>query len=379
MMNRRELLLDIARHYGTPAYVYDLEDVRMRYLHLKDALKGLPADIHYAVKANAHPEILRTLLEMGSGADCVSVQEVEHVLEAGFPPGKVLYTPSCPTEAELRRAFELGVRVHIGALEYLPWVAEHYPGRPIGLRLNPDVRIEGNLKIATAHAGSKFGIPWTQSKELMKLLRKRPLRVTGLHVHIGSDVHSWEDLARGVDFLTEIAEEFPDLTYLDFGSGLKVPYRKGDKEIDLAAYAGHIARRMKALPHLRIKLEPGKFLVARSGVFLMQVSTVKQTPFKTFAGVNTGFNHMLRPMYYDAYHRIENLSNPEGKMQTYDVVGNLCEEDTFARARKLPEVRKGDILALHNAGAYGYVMASHYNLRPLPKEIIVDGKRIYEA
>ncbi len=378
-MTDRNLLLDIARHYGTPAYVYDLQDVRERYLHLKEHLTGLPADVHYAVKANAHPEILRTLREMGSGADCVSVQEVERVLEAGFAPEKVLYTPSCPSEEELRRAFELGVRVHIGALEYLPWVAEHYPGRPIGLRLNPDVRIEGNVKIATAHAGSKFGIPWTLNKDLMKMLRKLPLRVTGLHVHIGSDVHSWQDLARGVDFLTDIAGAFPDLTYLDFGSGLKVPYRKSEREIDLAAYADHIRQRMKALPQLRIVLEPGKFLVARSGVFLMQVTTVKRTPFKTFAGVNTGFNHMIRPMYYDAYHAIENLSNPGGKEQVYDVVGNLCEEDTFARARRMPEVRKGDILALHNAGAYGYVMASHYNLRPLPKEIIVDGNKIYEA
>ncbi len=377
-MLSRELLLDIALHYGTPAYVYDLENIRRQFSRLKAHLEGLPGHIHYAVKANAHPAILQTILELGGGVDCVSVEEVRHAIQTGFRPQNILYTPSCPSTDELEAAFGMNVHVHIGSMEYLPWIAKHHPAYPIGLRLNPDVQIEGNAKIATAHAGSKFGIPWTQKDELMSLLRELRLHITGLHVHIGSDVHSWKDLARGVDFLTGIAHLFPGLQYLDFGSGLKVPYRRSDKEIDLDAYFGHIAVKMKTLPHLHFKLEPGKFLVARSGVFLMRVNTVKQAPTKTFAGVNTGFNHMIRPMYYDAYHHIDNLSNPQGAPRIYDIVGNLCEEDTFARDRELPGIRTGDILALHNAGAYGYVMASRYNLRPLPKEIIVDGKRIWE-
>ncbi|NPA45975.1 MAG: diaminopimelate decarboxylase [Chlorobi bacterium] len=372
------LLSDIARTYGTPAYVYDLQKVEERYRLLENRFHDLPLDIHYAVKANAHPAVLQRLRELGAGADCVSIHEVKHALQSGFEKHQILYTPACPSLDDLDEAFRLGVRVHIGALEYLDYVARNFPGRPIGLRLNPDITGGGNEKIATAHRRSKFGIPWTFSGRLMELIEKYGLHVEGLHVHIGSDVKSWKDLARGVDFLTDVAPAFPQLRYLDFGSGLKVPYRPGDKEMDVKAYADHIRKRMSALPGIRIKLEPGKFLTAQAGVFLMQVNVVKQIPGALIAGVNTGFHHMLRPMYYDAYHHIENISNPGGEPELYDVVGHLCEEDTFARNRRIAGIRPGDILALRNAGAYGFVMASRYNLHPLPKEIIIDGKKVYE-
>ncbi len=375
----RKLLLQIAQIYGTPSYVYDLEDVRQRYLDLKDQLKGLNATIHYAVKANPHPKILHTLHELGAGVDCVSFQEVAHTLKFGFLPSEILYTPSCPSEEELTKAMELGVHVHIGALEYLPWIAKNYPGRPVGLRLNPGVYGGATPKTATAHKNSKFGIPAEQIDRLLEMVKKLSLQITGLHVHIGSDVESLNDLTAGVDFLTGLVPYFPDLQYLDFGSGFKVPYKPEEPAMDLTAYMDHVAQRMKNFPHLQVKFEPGKYLVARSGILLMRVNVVKRTPYKNFAGVNTGFNHMLRPMYYGAYHHIVNLSAPNAKPEKYDVVGNLCEEDTFARNRELPRLEPGHILALQNAGAYGFVMASHYNLRPLPQEIIVDGTRIYES
>ncbi len=376
----KKLLLEIAQEYGTPAYVYDLKKIREQYNKLTSIFEGLDLEVHYAVKANANPAVIETLHEQGAGFDTVSTEEIDHLLALGIRPGDIIYTPSCPSEEELAKAFEKGVRVHIAAMEYLPFVAANYPDHPIGLRLNPDVEIGGNMKMATAHAMSKFGIPWTRHKELMKQLKKNPLNVEGLHVHLGSDVHILNDLKRGVNFITKAAKLFPDLKYLDLGSGLKVKYHNHDTEIDLHAYAEHIREKTAELDRpLKIILEPGKFLTAEAGVFLMRVNVVKRGALKTFAGVNTGFNHMIRPMYYEAYHRIENLSNPEGKQQIYDVVGNLCEEDTFARSRKISEIRKGDILALYNAGAYGYVMASHYNLRPLPKEIAVDGDKIFEV
>ncbi len=236
------------------------------------------------------------------------------------------------------------------------------------------------MKIATAHAMSKFGIPWANNKELLKKIKKNKLIINGLHIHLGSDVHLTEDLKKGVNFLAGIHHLFPDLEYLDFGSGLKVKYHKKDSEINPEEYADFIRKKLKEINRpLRVKIEPGKFLVAEAGYFLMRVNIVKQGTFKTFAGVNTGFNHMIRPMYYDAYHEIVNISNPGGKPQMYDIVGNLCEEDTFARSRKISEIRPGDILALKNAGAYGFIMASHYNMRPLPKEIAVDGDRIFET
>jgi len=375
---KRELLLDIARHYGTPAYVYDLDRISAQYARLKKAFAGQDADFHYAVKANFNPGVLAHIHRLGAGVDCVSIGEVERALKTGFEPEKILYTPSCPSYEDLEKAFGYGVKIHIGALEYLPWIARHYPDYPIGLRLNPGLETEGNQKIATAHGRSKFGIPWAYRDQLFELLSREPLRIEGLHVHMGSDVHVWQDLTAGVDFLTEAARSFDRLRYLDFGSGLKVPYRPGDPAFDIEAYARYIGQKMRRLPGLRIKLEPGKFLVAQAGIFLMKVNIVKPTPLQTFAGVNTGFNHMIRPMYYDAYHHIENLSNPSGAKQTYDIVGHLCEEDTFARQREIAEIRPGDILALHNAGAYGYVMASHYNLHPLPKEITVEGQKVTE-
>ncbi len=375
----REVLLEIAREYGTPVYVYDLEKIRKQYAKLKKAFEELPFSIHYAVKANANPAVIQTLHQQGSGFDTVSTEEINRLISLGINPEEIVYTPSCPSEQELEKAFNSGVRVHISALEYLPLVAKKFPEKPIGLRLNPDVQISGNMKIATAHAMSKFGIPWARHKELLKTIKKNKIRVETLHIHLGSDVHSLNDLKRGVDFIMQAAEFFPGLKYLDLGSGLKVKYHSHDTEIDLKAYAGYIREKTGTLNQpVKIILEPGKFLTAEAGVFLMRVNIVKHGALKTFAGVNTGFNHMIRPMYYEAYHRIENISNPAGKPKVYDIVGNLCEEDTFARSRKINEIRAGDILALYNAGAYGYVMASHYNLRPLPKEIALDGNKIFE-
>ncbi len=379
-MIKREILLEIARHYGTPVYVYDLEQIRAKFRKLRDAFSSIDTDIHFAVKANHNPFIIKTIDEEGGKFDTVSLEEVKHLSELGIDEKNILYTPSCPSKDELKKALDTDIAIHIGALELLEWIGQTAPEHPLGLRLNPGLDIGGNKKIATAHQGSKFGIPWTLKNRILKTVDKYRLRITGLHTHLGSDVSYDEVMRQSIDFLFEARSYFPRLEYLDIGGGFKIKYHPDDKETDLKALAGYIrGRTKKSGEAIKIKIEPGKFLVAEAGYFLMQVNFVKKTPGKTFACVNTGFNHFIRPMYYGAYHPVENLSRPGEPESVYDVVGNLCEEDTFAYDRKIARIRENDILVLKNAGAYGYVMASHYNLRPLPKEIVVDGHRIIET
>jgi len=378
-MISRERLLEIARHYGTPVYVYDLDEIRRRYRFLKEVFADLPVDIHYAVKANDHPVIVRTIHDEGGKFDTVSWEEVEHLQKWGIPSGDILYTPSCPSEEELKKALASDVSLHTGEMEYLEWIGKNFPGRPIGLRINPGMDIGGNKKIATAHKVSKFGIPWAYKDKLLKIIASSQLPVTGLHVHLGSDIHHTESIARAVAFLFDIQKYFPQLEYVDIGGGFKIPYHPMDGQTDWETLTALLKEKSAlADKSLRIKIEPGKFLTAPAGTFLMEVTQIKETPWKTFACVNSGFNHFIRPMYYGAYHVLENLSHPGAPVRKYDVVGYLCEEDTFAYDRELPELRRGDIVALKNAGAYGRVMASRYNLRPLPKEVAVEGDKIFE-
>jgi diaminopimelate decarboxylase len=374
----RDILLTVAEHYGTPVYVYDLERLRLQYKQLQKHFEAFETDIHFAVKSNNNPHIIREIQRLGGKFDTVSPQEVEYLRELGIQPGDILFTPSCAAPSDLYGALRQGVRVHADALEQLEWLAKQNCSKPLGIRINPGILSGGNKKINTAHDESKFGIAWDYKDRILEVVKH--LKINGLHIHLGSDIAYMEAMKNAIGFLFDIRKYFPDLEYLDIGGGFKIPYAPEDSSLDFNEITRFIHRKMEETSfYPKIKIEPGKFLVSEAGYFLMQVNMVKQSPKKMFACVNTGFNHMIRPMYYDAYHHIENLSNPAGKPQVYDVVGNLCEEDTFGRNRKLPEVRPGDILVLKNAGAYGMVMASRYNLRPLPKEVIVDGRKIYES
>ncbi|HFX17695.1 MAG TPA: diaminopimelate decarboxylase [Flavobacteriales bacterium] len=373
MALKSDLLMDVANQIGTPVYVYDKENMINQVNKLEKAFTDLPAEIHYAMKANEHPEILKIFKDKGIGADAVSPNEINRAMQVGFDKSRIIYTPSCPSEEDLHQAFKLGIHTHIGAIEYLDFVLENYPETAIGLRINPGNSIGGNQKIATAHNASKFGIPVNQLSQIKNYLNKG-LLVDSLHLHTGSDVKTWEDLARSVDVLFDFAKHFPDLKYLDFGSGFKVKYHPDDVEINLPAYATYIKQKLDAYNKpVKIKFEPGKFLVSEAGVLLVKVNVVKKGFDKSFVGVDSGFHHLIRPMYYEAYHHIVNLSNNVKPSIKYDVVGVLCEEDTFAYDRLLAPVRKDDILMIQNAGAYGYVMASTYNLRDLPKQVLVEG------
>lgn len=374
-----ELLLKIADQLHTPSYVYDAQRIREQYQKLQQAFKKLPYQIHYAMKANENEEILKIMHQTGLGIDAVSPNEISRALKIGFDSKNIVYTPSCPSFEELDFAFSKGIHVHIGAVEYLDFILKNYPDTAVGLRINPGNSIGGNQKIATAHQNSKFGIPVSQLDKIQAYI-SRGLKVDSLHLHTGSDVKSWQDLARSVDTVFDFAKHFDHLKYFDLGSGFKVKYQENDPEIDLQSYADYIEKKLKDFPYnIQLKFEPGKYLVSESGVLLTKVNMVKQGFQKKFVGVNSGFHHLIRPMYYDAYHEIVNLSNPQGVKKIYDVVGQLCEEDTFAYDRELNEVRTGDILAILNAGAYGFSLSSDYNLRARPKEYLVDGDEIIEV
>jgi len=376
--DRQQLLHKIVQQYGSPLYVYDTDLIKKQISHLKGIFSDIDADIHYAMKANENLTLLKFIKSEGIGIDTVSLNEIKRALEAGFKPEQILFTPSCPDEEILHEAFKQGVHIHIAAVEYLDFVLKHYKDYPVGLRINPGNSIQGNQKIATAHHDSKFGIPLSRLDEVSSYVNKG-LKVKGLHIHTGSDVNNWQDLARSFDTLLDLADSFPDLTYLDLGSGFKVAYKQSDTQIDLSAYVDYIAEKLRNYPKkLKIKFEPGKFIVSESSVFIVKVNVVKKGYNKTFAGVNSGFHHLIRPMYYDAYHEIVNISNPDAPKQTYDIVGMLCEEDTFAYNREISQIRKNDLLMIKNAGAYGFSMAMQYNLNPLPKQILIDGSDVIE-
>jgi diaminopimelate decarboxylase len=311
----------------------------------------------------------------GVGLDTVSLEEVNVGLLAGFSPEEIMFTPNMVGFEEIAQAVELGVRINIDNLPFLLRFGQVFPETPVCVRLNPHILAGGNMNISVGHTHSKFGISFEQIDEIKTIVKNTGLKIEGLHIHVGSDVKDAESFVEVANLLFEVALDFPDLSFLDLGGGFKIKYRPEDKKVDLtelgqrlsAAFQGFCNRYGKKLSLI---FEPGKYLVSEAGYFFVQVNVVKRTPYVLFAGVDSGFNHLIRPMFYDAYHHITNCSNPDGVLSTYDIVGNICETDTFAKNRELPEIKEGDILCFHQAGAYGYTMASNYNSRPRPAEAL---------
>lgn len=373
--------LQLANTYGTPLYVYDAATVERQYRRLTDSFAGVNMKVRYACKALTNPNILRLLRGLGAGLDTVSVGEVRTGLRSGFPPGEIVFTPNSVSIDEIVEAVDLGVMINIDNISVLEQFGHRYGGTiPIGIRINPHIFAGAHHQIATGHIDSKFGISIHQMRHVQRVVESTGLRIVGLQMHTGSDILDAEVFVRGAEILFEQTAYFPNLTYVDFGSGFKVSYFPDDTETDVEALGARLTQRFKEFcasygRELELWFEPGKYLVSACGYLLTRVNVVKTTTATVFAGVDTGFNHLIRPMFYDAYHRIENISNPKGPIRIYTVVGNICETDTFAWDRKLHEVQEGDILAFYNAGAYCYEMASSYNTRPRPAEVLIlDGK-----
>lgn len=370
-------LTSLANQYGTPLYVYDGQKIVDQYHRLKDQFSKVKVNIKYAAKALTNQAILQLLKREGAGLDVVSIQEAELGIQAGFEPGEILFTPNCVSFKEIQEAVELGVKINIDNISILEQFGHKYHGTvPICVRLNPHIMAGGNHKISTGHIDSKFGISVHQLRHVLRVIETNELNVEGLHVHTGSDILDSEVFLRGAQIIFDAAYNFPNLRYIDFGSGFKVPYRSGDPATDIPMLVGKIEDEFLKFcqeygRELEMWFEPGKYIVSEAGQFLVRCNVIKTTPATVFAGVDSGMNHLLRPMMYDAYHNIVNISNPTGVPRVYTVVGYICETDTFGWDRKLGEVREGDVLAIQNAGAYGFSMASNYNSRFRPAEILV--------
>lgn len=370
-------LLELADQYGTPLYVYDADKIKSQFDKLKSAFDGVKVRIKYAGKSLSNVSILKLLRSYGSELDCVSIQEVEMGLKAGFTPDQILYTPNCVSFEEVKEAVELGVMINLDNISLLEQFGNEYHDTvPVCIRLNPHIMAGGNKKISTGHADSKFGISIYQMAHIEKVVSTYNLKITGLHMHTGSDILDAEVFLRGAEILFDAAKHFADLQFIDFGSGFKVAYKEADIVTDIEEVGSKLSAAFKEFcksygRELEMWFEPGKFLVSESGVFLTKTNVVKTTPATVFAGVDSGLNHLIRPMMYDAYHEIVNISNYGGTKRVYTVVGYICETDTFGLDRKLDEVKQGDILLFKNAGAYAFSMASNYNSRLRPAEILI--------
>ena len=368
--------LDLVAQYDSPIYVYDAAVIKRKYEELKSAFHISDLRINYACKALTNINILKYLKQLGAGLDTVSIQEVKLGLKAGFDPKEILYTPNCVSFQEIEAAYKLGVRINIDNLEILEQFTHAHPEAPVCLRINPHIMAGGNSNISVGHIDSKFGISIHQLPHLLKIVETNNINVEGIHMHTGSDILDAEVFLRATEILLNAALEFKDLEYLDFGSGFKVAYKKDGIATDVKEFGHKVSERFNAFcktygRELGLVFEPGKFLVSESGYFLVKVNVVKTTPSTLFVGVDSGLNHLIRPMFYGAYHDIINISNSPGRPRIYSVVGYICETDTFAANRKINEVREGDILAFCNAGAYCYSMASNYNSRYRPAEVLV--------
>lgn len=370
-------LLDLVEEYGSPIYVYHGEKIIEQYHLLKNAFPNVDVELNYACKALNNINILRLLKNEGSGLDCVSIQEVLLGLKAGFTPESILYTPNGVSFEEIEKAVELGVRINIDNLSVLEHFGHKYKNSvPVCIRINPHIMAGGNSHISVGHIDSKFGISIHQMPLLKRICDQCNIKVNGVHMHTGSDILDAEVFLYGAELLFEVAMQFKTIEFIDFGSGFKVAYKHGDVTTDIEDIGQRISARFQEFCQeygktLKLIFEPGKFLVSESGYLLVKSNVIKQTTSTVFVGVDSGQNHLIRPMMYEAYHHITNISNPEGKPRVYSVVGYICETDTLGYNRKLNEVREGDILAIHNAGAYAFTMSSNYNSRFRPAEILI--------
>lgn len=366
----------IAAQHGTPVYVYNTEIIRKQYERLTDAFDVPKLELHYACKANTNLEILRFMRTLGAGLDCVSINEVLLGLKAGFSESNILYTPNGVGLAEMEEAIALGVGINVDSISILEQLGQHRKEVPVCIRINPHIMAGGNQKISTGHIDSKFGISIHQLPHVLRIVETTGQKVIGVHMHTGSDIYDVAPFLTAADILLDVAHKFPDLQYVDFGSGFKVPYKEGGIETDIEEMGALMSARFRTFCErygrdVALVFEPGKFLVSDAGRFIVEANVVKTTPSTVFVGVNSGLNHLIRPMFYDAYHHIENISNPEGKTRIYTIVGYICETDTFGSNRQLAEVREGDLLSFRNAGAYCMTMASNYNSRVRPAEVLV--------
>ncbi|WP_116496995.1 diaminopimelate decarboxylase [Balneicella halophila] len=372
-----DLLLSLVDKYDSPLYVYDADKIEEKYNILIDGFSNVEKlKLNYAMKALSNISILKIFKKLGAGLDTVSIQEVKLGMKAGFAPEEIIFTPNGVGFEELEQAVELGVQINIDNISILELFGQKYPEVPVCIRINPHVMGGGNRKISVGHIDSKFGISIHQLPLMLRVVENTKMRINGIHMHTGSDILDIDTFIIASNILFNAATSFKNLEFIDLGSGFKVAYKDGDIKTDIKQLGEQLSTRFNKFCEdygrsLTLMFEPGKFLVSESGKFLAKVNVIKQTTSSVFAGVNTGFNHLIRPMFYDAYHHITNISHPNGRKRFYSVVGYICETDTFASNRQISEISEGDILCFHNAGAYCFSMSSNFNSRYKPAEVLL--------
>lgn len=378
-----EQLINAANSFGTPLYIYHAEKIEEQLNELKDAFTGCDAKFFYACKALTNINILKLMKQLGANLDCVSIHEVRLGLMAGFTPQQILFTPNCVDFEEIEAGVALGVNINIDNISILEQFGNKYGNSyPVCIRMNPHIMAGGNFKISTGHVDSKFGISIHQVRHIERIVKTTKINVCGLHMHTGSEIKDVNVFLQGLDVMFEISNHFAQLSFINLGSGFKVPYHADDVKTNVHALGTKVAEAFTAFQKetgkkLQVWFEPGKFLVSEAGYFVVKANVIKQTTATVFVGVNSGFNHLIRPMFYEAYHLIENISNPNGPERIYTVVGNICETDTFAWDRKINEVREGDYLVFYNAGAYGFEMSSNFNSRLKPAEVLIRNNEMH--
>ncbi len=370
-------LVQLATEFDTPLYVYDTEKIEFQFNRLKNAFSKVERlRINYACKALSNISVLKYMKSIGACLDTVSVQEVQLGLHAGFLPEEIIFTPNGVSIEEIEQAIGYGnIQINIDNLSILEQFGAKYPHIPVCIRLNPHIMAGGNANISVGHIDSKFGISIHQMPHIMRIVQNTGMHINGVHMHTGSDILDIEVFLYAAEILFDAAKNFKDLDFLDFGSGFKVPYKKDDIETNIEELGIKLTKRFNAFEKeygrdLVLAFEPGKFLVSEAGRFLATVNVVKQTTSTVFAGIDSGFNHLIRPMLYGSQHQIENITKPKGKERFYTVVGYICETDTFANNHRIAEITEGDILSFRNAGAYCFSMASNYNSRYKPAEVL---------
>ena len=369
-------LLDLVDKYGAPLYLYDSSAIENNYKRFVNAFDVPKLGINYACKALSNISILKLMKHLGTSLDCVSIQEIKLGLAAGFEPSEILFTPNNISEEEYADAVNLGVGINVDNLEMLEYFGDTYPDVPICVRINPHMMAGGNRNISVGHIGSKFGISIHQLPHLEKIISSFNINVNGIHVHTGSDILDTDIFIKAAELILDVVAKFDSVEFVDFGSGFKVAYKEGGLETDIEELGKAFSEKFNTFCEahnrdLTLKFEPGKYLVSNAGYFLVKVNVIKQTPATTFVGVDSGMNHLIRPMFYNAYHDILNVSNPHGKGKIYSVVGYICETDTFGADRRISQVSKDDILMFKNAGAYCFSMTSNYNSRYRPPEVLI--------
>ncbi|NNE31709.1 MAG: diaminopimelate decarboxylase [Winogradskyella sp.] len=374
---KENALLKIAKEHDSPLYVYDANTIINQYNRLTNAFSKVKhLKINYAVKALSNISVLKLFNALGSGIDTVSIQEVKLGVRAGFKSDQIIYTPNGVSLEEIEEVSKLGVQINIDNLSILEQFGTKHPKTPVCIRINPHVMAGGNTNISVGHIDSKFGISIHQIPHILRIVKNTKMNINGIHMHTGSDILDIDVFLYASEILFETAKNFKGLDFIDFGSGFKVPYKSGDIETNIEELGQKLSKRFNEFckdygKDLTLAFEPGKFLVSEAGVFLAKVNVVKQTTSTVFAQIDTGFNHLIRPMLYGSQHEIVNISNPKGRERFYSVVGYICETDTFANNRRINEINEGDILCFKNAGAYCFTMASNYNSRYKPAEVLI--------